>query len=610
MNISLPKFLIVFTLILLSTKFSNAQNVALNFDGIDDYVSTSIPPIAGNTAKTIEAWVKTTANCDPNNGGLQNVIVDMGTQATGLRFTLNILFSNAIRVEVQGNGISGTTPINDGLWHHVAAVYDPLATTKVTLYLDGVVEATGNFTVTVNTSSTGNIQLGRRVDGIHHFNGSMDEVRVWNVARTQAQITNNMNAILCNPTTNLIAYFPFFEGTAGINNVANNQINSFGNSFGDVTLNNFSLTGAISNYVAGKVLTAGMTYTKTNLTRCNTYTWPLNNQTYTTSGNYLAKTIKSNGCDSIVTLNLTINTIPPTIQNVSACDSYTWSENNQTYTQSTQAFINLKNSRGCDSLLILNLTINKKDSSSLNVNQCNPYTWSLTGLTYTQSGIYKRTILTSNGCDSVVTLYLQISPAYRNIINEVACKSFTWDKNGKTYTSSTMDSVVYKTAADCDSILVLDIYIVSFDVSVSNKTTYLEANLSDAQYQWFNCITQLPIVGATSQAFSPNSTGSYKCIITYLGCVDTSSCVTYVKTVGLNNTLNHNINIYPNPAQDFIYIEGLSENINQEVLVFDVHGSIVIKELKIVNGKIDIQNLAKGIYIIKTQNAILRFVKI
>ncbi|MFN5704612.1 MAG: LamG domain-containing protein [bacterium] len=628
MNISLPKFLIVFTLILLSTKFSNAQNVALNFDGIDDYVSTSIPPIAGNTAKTIEAWVKTTANCDPNNGGLQNVIVDMGTQATGLRFTLNILFSNAIRVEVQGNGISGTTPINDGLWHHVAAVYDPLAMTKVTLYLDGVVEATGNFTVTVNTSSTGNIQLGRRVDGIHHFNGSMDEVRVWNVARTQAQITNNMNAILCNPTTNLIAYFPFFEGTAGINNVANNQINSFGNSFGDVTLNNFSLTGAISNYVAGKVLTAGMTYTKTNLTRCNTYTWPLNNQTYTTSGNYLAKTIKSNGCDSIVklnltitnilrsnvninacdtflwsqngniytnsgtysdtvisslgcdsivTLNLTINTIPPTIQNVSACDSYTWSENNQTYTQSTQAFINLKNSRGCDSLLILNLTINKKDSSSLNVNQCNPYTWSLTGLTYTQSGIYKRTILTSNGCDSVVTLYLQISPAYRNIINEVACKSFTWDKNGKTYTSSTMDSVVYKTAADCDSILVLDIYIVSFDVSVSNKTTYLEANLSDAQYQWFNCITQLPIVGATSQAFSPNSTGSYKCIITYLGCVDTSSCVTYVKTVGLNNTLNHNINIYPNPAQDFIYIEGLSENINQEVLVFDVHGSIVIK---------------------------------
>ena len=657
MNLNSKNILFSFLIILLSINL-NAQNVALNFDGIDDNVTTDILPIAGNTAKTVEAWIKTTSNCDPNNGGVQNVLVDMGQQSTGARFTFNILFSNAIRVEVQGNGISGTTPINDGLWHHVAAVYDPLATTKVTLYLDGVVEATGNFTVSVNTSSTGNIQLGRRVDGINHFNGSMQDVRVWNVARTASQIANNRNNNLCNSSSNLIAYFPMFEGNPGANNLSNAQINSFGNSIGAVTLNNFTLSGATSNFVAGKVLTPGMTYNKVNLTKCNSYTWPINNQTYTTSGNYLAKTSKSNGCDSIVklnlnitnvlsssisvnacdtfvwnqngntysnsgtysdtlistngcdsivTLNLTINTIPPTIQNVSACDTYRWAENNQTYTESTQAFVNLKNSRGCDSLIVLNLTINRKDSSSFNVNQCNPYIWNLTGITYTTSGVYKTTILTSNGCDSIVKLNLQISPAYRRIISEVACNSFTWDKNAKTYTSTTIDSVVYKTAANCDSILVLDIYIINIDVSISNKTTYLEANLAGAQYQWVNCISNTPITGATSQAFTPSSTGSYKCIITYLGCEDTSTCNTFVKTVGVDNKNNNVIVIHPNPARDYIYIDGIQSK--QIFYIYDVQGKLIFNTTLFEDSKISIDKLMPGIYIIKSINSIGRFTK-
>jgi hypothetical protein len=119
-----PKYLrlIVFLFFISFTNILVAQNAGLHFDGVDDYVMSDIPPIAGNTAKTVEAWIKTTANSDPNNGGVQKVIVEMGTQATGTRFTLNILYSNAIRVEVQGNGINGTTAVNDGQWHHVAAV--------------------------------------------------------------------------------------------------------------------------------------------------------------------------------------------------------------------------------------------------------------------------------------------------------------------------------------------------------------------------------------------------------------------------------------------------------------------------------------------------------
>ena len=653
------KILLLFFLFVLSNNLI-AQNAGLYFDGTDDYVMSDISPIAGNTAKTLEAWIKTTANGDPNNGGLQKVIVEMGAQATGTRFTLNILFSNAIRVEVQGNGISGTTAVNDGLWHHVAAVYDPFATTKVALYLDGVLEASGNLTTAVNTSATGNIQIGRRCDGINYFNGSIDEVRVWNVARTASQIANNRNVELCNSTTNLVAYFPMNEGAPGATNTANTSIFSYGNTFGTGALNGFTLTGSTSNFVAGKTLAAGLSVSKINLTKCNAYTWPFTNQTYNTSGTYIGRMAKANGCDSIiklnlnitnilrssisvnacdtftwalngqtygasgsyadtiltasgcdsiVTLNLTVNLIPPTIQNISACDFYTWPENNKRYTQSTQAFAILKNARGCDSLITLNLTINKKDSTDFYVNQCNPYTWSATGLTYTKTGVYDAVLVTSKGCDSLVALHLKISPAFRIVQSEIACQTFTWDKNGKVYTTTTTDSVVYKTAANCDSIVVLDVFIINFDITVSNKTTYLEANLAGAEYQWVNCFTRLPIVGATAQSFTPAATGTYKCLITYLGCVDSSACNTFVKTVGVNNSTKNSIKIYPNPTNNIIYVQGLSDIENNIVELYNVQGNLMLSKEMLGNGMIDLVEFANGIYVIKVGEVFQRIAK-
>jgi hypothetical protein len=656
---TLRKFLTLLFLFVLTNNLI-AQNAGIYFDGTDDYVMSDISPIAGNTAKTVEAWIKTTANSNPSAGGVQKVIVEMGLMSTGTRFTFNLLNNNAIRLEVEGNGINGTTAVNDGQWHHVAGVYDPLAITKVALYLDGVLEASGNLTVTVNTAATGNIQIGRRCDGLHYFNGTIDEVRVWNVARTASQIANNRNVELCNSTANLVAYFPMNEGTPGATNTANTSISSYGNTFGTGVLNGFTLSGSTSNFVTGKPLGAGLSVNKINLTKCNAYNWPVTNQTYNTSGTYIGRIAKVNGCDSIiklnlnittilrssitvkacdtftwalngqtygasgsyadtllsasgcdsiVTLNLTVNPIPPTIQNISACEVYTWPENNQRYTQSTQAFAILKNARGCDSLITLNLTINKKDSADFNVNQCNPYTWSATGITYSKSGAYKAILVTSKGCDSLVTLHLTISPAFRIVQSEIACQSFTWDKNGKVYTTTTTDSVIYKTAANCDSIIVLDVFIINFDITVSNKTTYLEANLAGAEYQWVNCFTRLPIVGATAQTFTPTATGNYKCLITYLGCVDSSACTIFVKTVGVNNSTKNNIKIYPNPTNNIIYVQGLSDIENNIVELYDVQGNLMLSKEIVGNGMIDLAEFANGIYVIKVGGAFQRIAK-
>src|SRR5690606_1255854 len=124
------------------------------------------PGVTGSGARTIEAWIKTTKNSEPGAGG-QSVIVDWGSFPTnGARFTLNLLWGNAIRIEIAGGGISGTTPLNDGLWHHVAVVYNPTAATKYSLYVDGELDASGNIGTTVNTTSVTNVRVGARVDNV------------------------------------------------------------------------------------------------------------------------------------------------------------------------------------------------------------------------------------------------------------------------------------------------------------------------------------------------------------------------------------------------------------------------------------------------------------
>ncbi len=249
------KLLIIFFFIGLS--IINAQN-GLHFDGTNDFIQTNITPVSGSGARTVEAWIKTTALCDPNNSGSQRVIVDWGSTANGSRFTVNLLWSNSIRLEVAGNGISGTIPVNDGNWHHVAAVYDPTATNKVSLYIDGVLNVSGNLTVAVNTSTSVKMRIGQRVDGINHFNGSIDEVRVWNIARTAAQIQADMNTEYCATQTGLVAYYQLNNGTAGGSNSGlTTATDSSGNNYSG-TLNNFALTGATSNYVTGATLTQSL----------------------------------------------------------------------------------------------------------------------------------------------------------------------------------------------------------------------------------------------------------------------------------------------------------------------------------------------------------------
>ncbi|MFN9883866.1 MAG: PKD domain-containing protein, partial [Bacteroidota bacterium] len=191
-------------------------------------------------------------------------------------------------------------------------------------------------------------------------------------------------------------------------------------------------------------------------THCTSYTW-IDGNTYTSSTNTPTFTITlPNGCDSIVTLDLTINNTLSGTDVQTHCNSYTWIDGN-TYTSSTNTptfTITLPN--GCDSIVTLDLTINNTLSGTDVQTHCNSYTW-IDGNTYTSStNTPTFTITLPNGCDSIVTLDLTINNTLTGTDVQTHCNTYTWI-DGNTYTSSTNTPTFTITLPNgCDSIVTLD----------------------------------------------------------------------------------------------------------------------------------------------------------
>jgi hypothetical protein len=107
-------------------------------------------------------------------------------------------------------------------------------------------------------------------------------------------------------------------------------------------------------------------------------------------------------------LELTINYTDYTTDIQEACDSFTWIDG-QTYTQSTNTPTwTLTSSHGCDSIVTLDLTIHNSVTTTLNESACGSYTWALTGETYTETGDHSVTLTSMYGCDSTVVLHVVV----------------------------------------------------------------------------------------------------------------------------------------------------------------------------------------------------------
>ena len=177
------------------------------------------------------------------------------------------------------------------------------------------------------------------------------------------------------------------------------------------------------------------------------------------------------GCDSTIILDLTINNSPTTIETHVACDSFTWIQNGVTYYNSQIDSVNYTNQYSCDSTVTLDLTINNSTSSTDTHVACDEFMWNCDGNLYTASNnTATYTYTNAAGCDSTVTLDLTINNSTTSIDPQIACDSYTWI-DGVTYTTSNNSATWITTnAAGCSNIETLNLTINNSTTSISNVT--------------------------------------------------------------------------------------------------------------------------------------------
>ncbi len=300
------------------------------------------------------------------------------------------------------------------------------------------------------------------------------------------------------------------------------------NAGGTYTYNTTSAAGCDSIATLNLTIKPNVTST-TDLAICPAqlpYSWNGNN--YTTGGTYPVTLASAAGCDSIATLNLTVNPAVTSTSDITICSAqlpYTW--NGNSYTSAGTYPVTLTSAEGCDSIATLNLTVNPSITSTSDITICTaqlPYSWN--GNSYPSAGTYPVTLTSASGCDSIATLNLTVNPSVTSTSDITICSAqlpYIW--NGNSYTSAGTYPVTLTSAAGCDSIATLNLTVNPAVTSTSDITI---------------CTAQLPYIWNGN---SYTSAGTYPVTLTSAAGCD--SIATLNLTVKPNVTSTTDLAICP-----------------------------------------------------------------
>jgi len=328
---------LLWTLLILVSIYANGQT-DLHFNGTG-YVLINLPDASdfyvGGGDFTWQCWVKTT------DLGAFKTITGSYT-SSGAKFFFGVSLGYVIAAPGNQTTANSTTFVADGNWHFITATRQ---SGQLIVYVNGVAEDTVTNTASI-TSSNG-LAIGRYEAAGLELIGEVDMLSYWSDARTPGEI--QMDMIQCTYAgnePNLIAYFPFDEGAG---DTTSDITTSYQAVFmaGLDTVDNAWDTG-VSIFAAGVDIR----------TECAPYIW-IDGNIYTSNNNTATHNIvggATNGCDSVVTLNLTINQPSTGTDVISACGPYTWIDGNTYTSNNNTATYTLTNSVGCDSVVTLNLT--------------------------------------------------------------------------------------------------------------------------------------------------------------------------------------------------------------------------------------------------------------
>lgn len=262
----------------------------------------------------------------------------------------------------------------------------------------------------------------------------------------------------------------------------------------------------------------------------------INGEMLTESGIYTYTLLNSTGCDSTIVLDLTIQTDASSSTNLTICNEqlpFNW--NGLTFNGAGNQTATLISLAGCDSLAALNLTVLNQLSSTTNITVCPaqlPYLWN--GVTFNAAGSQSVTLTSISGCDSIAILNLDVENQITSTSNLAICDSqlpFIW--NGITFNGAGYQSSTLTNSAGCDSIATLNLSVNSF-------VPYTDIQLACSSFTWIDGNTYSSSTNSPTFTITGGSAAGCDSVITLNLTVtqntgslqNVSSCDRYVSETG------------------------------------------------------------------------------
>jgi len=307
---------------------------------------------------------------------------------------------------------------------------------------------------------------------------------------------------------------------------------------------------------------------------------------YSQAGAYSDTLTSMHGCDIISTLHVFVRPTYGDTMNVTICQGDSFDFNGNILTTTETQYHYLTSISGCDSTVILNLTVNPTSSINLYDTLVTGDTLYMNGHAYTQSGIYYDTLSNIHGCDSVQAIYLYVATTstFAHLFDTI-CQGFSVVLGNHTYTVSGTYVDTLTGTYGGDSVVTLNLTI--------NQA--LLVNINDT-------ISQGASVTVGTNTYS--QPGTYVDTLTSIaGCDSIVALHLYVATGIVPLSSIRSINVYPNPNQGSftIAVDGISSAALTAEVTDMLGRSIYKQNIHSGENKLDL-SLTPGVYTVRVSD--------
>ena len=208
-----------------------------------------------------------------------------------------------------------------------------------------------------------------------------------------------------------------------------------------------------------EVLEEAIAPTNMNIDLCKGDTYDFYGQEISSTGIYYHTLVSSRGCDSIIVADAVVAELVEKTLDISICEGEDFYFKGERYISTGSHQIDVPNAQGCDSIYYLNIKRNLHTESYLKEQICEGDVYDDMGIYADESGIYETVIANAAGCDSVITIELDVLSPGIGMTEIEICEGESIDWNGSNYNEAGEYENILTSTYGCDSLSILNLIV-------------------------------------------------------------------------------------------------------------------------------------------------------